>query len=230
MANVADAFRDGRDVSWLETELARQLCPVAAPDSLWRRIHEQRRPLRVRPNPWRVGSIAAAAGLLLLAGMVWRLGAMRETSNGLEALAERELRGMESGTGRVDFRSGDPREIREWVRAKLGVDVRLDRAASGDRATQLVSARIVPFGKYSVAVIAYRVDGDYAAMLVSGSHTGVVTGAGHAGLRVRSDGEVLAYSWTRGSNDYAIAFGAASDSRRPCLLCHASPPALMAFR
>ena len=30
-----------------EEELTRQLCPVRAPDALWERIHEQRRPLRV---------------------------------------------------------------------------------------------------------------------------------------------------------------------------------------
>ncbi|HVW10264.1 MAG TPA: hypothetical protein VHC90_16870, partial [Bryobacteraceae bacterium] len=59
----------------LEAELARQLGAVRAPDSLWLRIHEQRRPLRVRPNPWKTWSIAGASLLALLAGLAWRLGA-----------------------------------------------------------------------------------------------------------------------------------------------------------
>lgn len=64
--------------SWLEGELKRELRPISAPDDLWSRIHEQRRPLRVRPNPWRAWSIAMASLLLLLAGLVWRLGATRD--------------------------------------------------------------------------------------------------------------------------------------------------------
>jgi hypothetical protein len=63
--------------SWLETELVRELRPVPAPDELWSRIHEQRRALRVRAHPWRAWSIVAASVLMLLAGLVWRLGATR---------------------------------------------------------------------------------------------------------------------------------------------------------
>jgi hypothetical protein len=64
--------------SCLESELKRELRPVSAPDELWARIHEQRRPLRARPNPWRIWSIAMASLLILLAGLVWRLGAARD--------------------------------------------------------------------------------------------------------------------------------------------------------
>ena len=60
---------------WLEMELARQLAPVAAPDALWDRIHEQQLPQREKPVAWAWWSIAAA--LLLVAsgaapgGSVW---------------------------------------------------------------------------------------------------------------------------------------------------------------
>jgi hypothetical protein len=173
--------------------------------------------------------MAAAAALMLLAGLVWRLSAKPDPSDGLEALADRELRSMANGTGNVDFRSGDPREIREWVKARLGLDVRLDPVESGN-AVRLTGAGILPFGRYSVAVIAYRVGDDYAAMLVAGHMQGRKAGAGHARLRMRPDGDTLAYSWSSGSSDYAIAFSGIGDPGRPCLLCHASAPAMMVFR
>jgi hypothetical protein len=69
---MADSRQD-----WLESELARQMRPVAAPEELWARIHEQRRPLRVRRNLWGAWSIVAASVVMLLAGLVWRLGAAR---------------------------------------------------------------------------------------------------------------------------------------------------------
>ncbi len=75
----------------LESELARELCAVSAPEGLWRRIHEQQRPLRVMAHPWRKWSIAAAVALMLLAGVVWRLGAALGTTDP-KALAEWELR------------------------------------------------------------------------------------------------------------------------------------------
>ncbi len=58
------------DKSWLEQELARQLKPASAPDDLWQRIHEQRRPLRVGPDrriQWSVALAALAAFFAILA-------------------------------------------------------------------------------------------------------------------------------------------------------------------
>lgn len=77
---------------WLEGELKRDLRPVSAPDELWARIHEQRRPLRVRPHPWRVWSIAMASLLILLAGLVWHLGAARQVSVGSIGMRVVQLR------------------------------------------------------------------------------------------------------------------------------------------
>jgi hypothetical protein len=50
----------------LEQELARQLCPVRAPDDLWDRIHEQRRPLRVSRRALGPGAQLAAMALVIL--------------------------------------------------------------------------------------------------------------------------------------------------------------------
>jgi hypothetical protein len=218
-------------------ELARQLCPVRAPDSLWRAIHEQRRPLRVQPHPWKAWSIAAAVLTMLLAGLVWRLGATRETSGDMEALAERELRGLANGSRAVDLRSGDAGEIERWVKTRVGVDIRLaDRPVAGGGAVRLIGVRIIQYERNPVAVIAYQVGDDFGAMLVADGRAragfaGIGgSGSGHAASRMRSSGDVLLYSWRRGVNDYAIAFGGGRQSERACLLCHADRPALMVFR
>lgn len=217
----------------LEAELARQLCPVAAPDSLWRAIHEQRRPLRVRPNPWTAWSIAAAALLVLLAGLVWRIGATRDPSADLEALAEQELRGMETASPRIDMRSTDSGEIQRWVKANTGLDVRLTaRTASGNEAIRLIGARLIRFEKFPVAVIGYRAGDSYAAMLVTGTRAGSRGNSrtGHSRVRTRSAGNIQLYSWSLDADDYAMAFGGTARTAQPCLLCHAGTPALMVLR
>jgi len=77
---------------WLEGELKRNLRPVSAPDELWSRIHEQHRPLRVRPHHWRAWSIAMASLFVLLAGLVWRLGANSQASAGSAGMRVVQLR------------------------------------------------------------------------------------------------------------------------------------------
>jgi len=212
--------------SWLEAELARQLAPVSAPDSLWSRIHEQRRPLRVRPNPWTAWSLAGAALLMLLLGLVWRLGAVRDPSQDLEALAGRELRNVANGSEALGIRSSDPAEIQRWMKAKLAVDLRL-ADHPGNPAVRLLGARVLRFDRFSAGLISYRVGDDFAVMLVS---DGPAAGPGHKSPRTGSSGDMRLYSWNQGANSYAMAFGSAKESKGPCLLCHAQPPALMVFR
>ncbi len=149
---------------WLESQLARQLGPVAAPDSLWLRIHEQRRPLRVQANPLPSWLLAAAVLLLLGAGLAWRLGATNES---LQMLANRELREMGTGSGPLDIRSGDPGEIESWVKAKLNYDVRLaDHSGPSDQTLQIVGARMVRTGTSPAVLIVYRAGQGSAAMIV----------------------------------------------------------------
>ena len=209
--------------SWLETELTGQLCPISAPDSLWSRIHEQRRPLRVRPRRWAAWSVATAAVLMLSAGLVWLLGMTRDPSADLEALAGGELRGLANGTGKIDIRSSDPREIQNWVKARADIEIQLPDHAG----VRLLGARMFRMGKSPVALIAYRTGDAYAAMLVSGKHA---AGPEHASLSEHTSGDMVLYSWSQGADDYAIAFGGTKEPRRPCLLCHVDPAALMVVR
>lgn len=231
---MVDLREGNRPASWLETELARQLCPVTAPESLWRRIHEQRRPLRVGPHPWTAWSIAGAALLMLLAGLVWRLGAARGRAEDLENLAALELRQMAQGLEKSDFQSSDPGEIQRWVKAKLNVDVPLpERSEFGNQGFAPLGVRLIRLDPFSTAaVIAYRVGGKRAAMLVADKRPGFSGGAGpgHSSLRLKSKGDVMLYSWSLGANDYAIAFAGTREPGRPCLLCHTDSPALIVFR
>ena len=221
------------EVRWLEQELARELCPVTAPDGLWDRIHEQRRPLRVMPNPLRTWSIAAAALLMLLAGLVWRLGATRDPAADLEAMAERELRGLANGARNVDFRSGDPTEIRSWVQARLGVDVRLAGIPlRGGGAVRLLGARLLRSHEFAAAAIDYRVGDDLAVLVVTERHATIrqIAWSAHTPPRYSTAGNIALYSWSLGAADYAIAFGSARQPRRGCLLCHADLPATLLIR
>lgn len=230
---MADRREDKQSVPWLETELARQFCPVSAPQSLWSQIHEQRRPLRVRPHPWTAWSVVTAALLTLFAGFIWRFAITRDTSADLETLARRELRALASGSGEMGIRSGDPEEIQTWVRARSDIRLRLpDQAGTGNVAVRLLGARLIRTGKFSFAVIDYRVGDDFASMLVADRRARFTgsAGSGHNSLRVKSAGDMDLYSWSVGATDYAIAFGGVGEPQRACLLCHADPPALIVFR
>lgn len=223
---MADLRQGG---AWLEAELSRQLGPISAPDSLWDRIHEQRRPLRACPNPWRTWSIAAAALLVLLAGLVWRLGASRVPVADLEALAQRELKGPSN----VDLRSGDPLKIQAWVKANSNIDIQLpDRREFGNDAVRLIGARLAGTANAPIAVISYQVGDTSAALLVADKPAdprGVAV-RGHMAFHNETATGGRLYSWNSGANEYALAFGSAKDDGRPCLLCHAAAPALMVLR
>lgn len=202
----------------LEGELARQLGAVSAPDSLWLRIHEQRRPLRVRPNPWAAWSIAGASMLVLLAGLAWRLGATLNPHPDLALVARQELREMMSGTQKLDLRSANRAEIQQWVEEHTGVNLKL--AAFADEGAELCGAKIFRSGAYSGAVIAYKVDGRSAAMVVTAQSA--TAGPRHTSLEERVSGDTLLYSWQREGGEYALAATGTEKPHRPCLLCHAA--------
>jgi hypothetical protein len=196
--------------SWLEAELARQLCPVSAPDALWNRIHEQRRPLRVRPERRLIAiwSVAAIALLIVAAGMFWRMGVTGDPSE--------------------QITSNDPQQIRSWVKAKSNIDIPLpDQPTLG----RLVGARIIRMQQYSVAIVNYRVGRQSAMMLVTDRPaTGETRNPGHTSPRVSNAGGMALYSWTLGPDNYTLAFSNAKEPRAACLLCHVNTPALMLFR
>jgi hypothetical protein len=187
---------------WLEAELARQFSSVSAPDALWNRIHEQRRPLRVRPQRHLMWSAAALALLIVAVGMFWRPS--------------------------EEISSTDAQQIRSWVKAKSNIDIPLpDRP----RLVRLVGARIIRLQQYSVAIINYRVGSESATMSVTDRHaTGEHRNPGHTAPRISNTGGMALYSWNSGPDDYTIAFTGAKEPRAACLLCHVNTPALMVFR
>ncbi len=214
------------DHSWLEKELSAQLGTVSAPDTLWGAIHEQRRPLRVRPRLWMSWTnwpIATAALVTVLSAAVWRVGVSRSPGTVLDAMAARELRGLAKGTETAEVRSSDPREIRAWIRERSGIDVRLpEGSAPGNKAVQLIGARMSRLDKQPVAVITYKVDGDFAAMVVADTGSNRLP---HVSPKTSSTKEMSLYSWSLDGDEYTIAFGGTQDSQRACLLCHVVPPA-----
>jgi hypothetical protein len=218
--------------SWLEKELAGQLCVVSAPDTLWRGIHEQRRPLRARPRfwmSWTKWPVATAAFVTVLSALIWRFGVPSNPSGDLETLAGRELQGLSSGTGQTDMRSTDPGEIRAWIRERSDIDVLLpgrlpESSSPGNKTVRLLGARMIQADSHRVAVITYKVGDDFAAMLVADTGS---NGPPHASQRIRSTKETSFYSWSLGNDEYTVAFGSKQESQRACLLCHAIPPAAM---
>jgi hypothetical protein len=104
-------------VNNLESVLAQELRPVAAPAELWERVEMPRvSPRRVALPGW-TWAVAAAAIVVIVSG--WSL----------------SLRG--------EIRSSDPARIRAWVRENTGMDVPLERTA----AVEFAGARIVQRGQ-----------------------------------------------------------------------------------
>src|ERR1700704_5968529 len=100
-------------------KLSRHRSRVAAPATLWDRIHEPRNPPRA--SSFRLWPIAAAL-LLTASGVVaWRIGLARDPVSAMEKLAEREL----NSSHEFDLRSQDPLQIRAWVKAKANIDIEL---------------------------------------------------------------------------------------------------------
>ncbi|HVW07533.1 MAG TPA: hypothetical protein VHC90_03070, partial [Bryobacteraceae bacterium] len=142
----------------------------------------------------------------------------------LAVVARQELRDMLSGTQKLDLRSADRAEIERWVRDQTGVDLKL--ASFNGKGAELCGARIFRAGAFSGAVVAYRVDGHSAAMVVTaGSGTAEPR---HTSLEEKVNGDTLLYSWQRAGGEYAIAASGTEKPQRPCVLCHALPSLLMA--
>jgi hypothetical protein len=195
--------------AWVEKELARQLRPVAAPDDLWDRIEERRNARPERRLRWPAWPIAAALMLAAGAAAIWQIGAPQT----MEELAVRELR----DSGRLDFRSEDPGQIRSWVRAKAGMDVELPRSAG--REIRLVGCRMMTRRGAPVVAIAYRVAGDAATLLVSSTGEKVGSTAHRFAPAEWSRGARI-FSWTMGARQYTIACAAPREPEAACLLCH----------
>ena len=203
------------EFQWLEIELARQMGPVAAPEALWERIHEQQAPRR--GGSFRLWPVAAAL-LLMASGLVaWRISLARDPASAMEKLAEREFIALASGPQELDLRSGDPREIRTWAKAKANVDIELPRSGS----VRLLGARLIRLNGSPVAAVAYNVGDSAATLLVSRNADGGAAKKEHVFSRVESAGGARLVSWSMREQVYTIASSAAKDPEAACALCHA---------
>jgi len=143
---------------WLEMELARQLSPVAAPESLWDRIHVdhvQPVPRRADGFRWELWPVAAALLLLASGGVIWQADPLAD----MEKLAAQKLHEFHG----LDIRSEDPAEIRTWLKANADIDI----ALPGSGAVRLLGARLIPRRGAPVAAVAYRVGDNDATLPVS---------------------------------------------------------------
>jgi hypothetical protein len=196
------------ELQWLEMELARQLGPVTAPETLWDRIHEPHAPPRA--SSFRLWPIAAALLLMTSGGVAWRISLARDPVSGMEKLAEREL----SGPQRFDLYSADPLEIRTWVRARTNIDIELP----GSSAVRLLGARLIRLDGVTVAAVGYQVGDSAATLLVCRKRSGAAATTKHVFSRMNE--RVL--TWTMRDHVYTIA-SAAKDPQAACQLCHADP-------
>jgi hypothetical protein len=214
---------------WLERELARQLAPVAAPESLWDRIdRRQRRPGRRISLERTFWPVAVAMVLLAFAGVLRTLNVNREP----DSLPEQELALVARPSGDFDFRSNSFAETRAWVKAQanIDIDVPAGRPAAGRGAVRLLGTRIIRLHGLPVAAIDYRAGDQVATLFVSGKRAGL-TGSAKASKHLFSQGRLV--SWNMRSQTYTIvfsetgAFSGAGNSRGACLLCHANSPGVI---
>jgi hypothetical protein len=212
---------------WLERELARQLAPVAAPESLWDRVHwqqgrQQRRPTRRVSFEWAFWPVAVAMMLLAVAGVLRILSVNREP----DQLPEQELALFARPSGDFDFHSNSFAETRAWVKAQadIDIDVPAGRPAPDSSGVRLLGTRIVRLHGLPIAAIDYRVGDQVATLFVSGKRVGLTTST-KASKHLFSPGRLV--SWNMRSQTYTIAFSGTVNSRAACLLCHASLPGVI---
>ena len=195
---MAELRASERIAPWLEMELARQLSPVAAPESLWDRIHVdhvQPVPRRADGFRWELWPVAAALLLLASGGVIWQADPLAD----MEKLAAQELHEFHG----LDIRSEDPAEIQTWLKANANIDI----ALPGSAAVRLLGARLIPRRGAPVAAVAYRVGDNDATLLVSKRRllfSGKAS-AKHAFSKMESVGRARIFSWRASEQVYAIA-------------------------
>jgi hypothetical protein len=212
---------------WIEKELARQLAPVTAPESLWDRINGQRRrPPRRFSLDWAFWPIAVVMLLLAFAGVLRSLGVDRDS----ETLTAQEL-ALIGASGAFDFRSDSLEATRTWVKSEANIDIDLpagqpvaDPALHTERVVRLLGVRMARLRGLPIAAIDYRVGDEVATLFVSGKHAGPTGNGRHLFAPTKSAGDALLYSWNMRNQTYTIAFSGAENSHAACLLCHSSTP------
>jgi hypothetical protein len=216
-ASVADL--EAGDM-WLEPVMERHLTPVAAPDELWRRV---RNPAVARPRVRRWNPVVILEAVALLAALVYTpFFVYRNRTVSREALA---VAALHRGAQDLELRSSTVGEIRDWVKARTGLDIPLPESAP--ECVRMSGACSVKGGGAMVEV-AYRMNGRNAVMLVSRApEAALPDDARHRFLKSQSIGGTRVSSWVMRGQLYTLAFAGVGDARDECRLCHDGGQAVM---
>ena len=222
---MSEMHTSERLAMWLETELVHQLAPVTAPGCLWNRIQEQEVPRHsssFRPAWWLV-----LAGLLMtVCGVIgWHISRASDRAPDMEKLAQRELKGLASGSIGLNLYSENATKIRTWVKTKANVDidVPIERSGPMHGSVQLLGASLIRQHGLAIASVAYRADNQVATLLVartpsaSSGNTGI---SKHLSWRIGSGKSARLFSWSMGDQVYTLASSDTSTPRGACILCH----------
>jgi hypothetical protein len=213
---------------WLETELARQLTPVAAPESLWDRINgigcaKEGRPARTQrrmPVGWAFVAVAAAVVIAGAVGVV----RVRHAGSGEDRFTQREVALVARHAG-FDFRAANFDDARRFVKSRANIDIDLPRrhpvANSGP--ARVLGVRMVELDGVPIAAIDYAVKGEQATLYVSGKRAGLKGDDMGPSLHLHSR-QGLTY-WNMRDETYTIAFASTKNPHGACMLCHATAPA-----
>jgi hypothetical protein len=193
-------------VSKFDAELSRHLRPVAAPDGLWERIQDSHLPEPSATLRWPLWAFAAAVAATIA---LFCLSLRSDTTPYLTRLAAHE---MAADSGPMDFRSGDPSQIRAWVKANAGFDIPLP--AEGP--VQLIGVKLIRGGKLT-ACVSYRI-GDRAGKLLVAQ--GSSPAPQHPSVQRESAQGVSLASWAIGGQQFALAWPASLDVHGACVVCH----------
>ncbi len=142
---------------WLELELAEALRPVAAPPEL-RFGGLEFQPEHGR-SIWSAWPIAALATLALAAGLLCIVAKGRVSSPGFQQLAIQQLH----DGAPLDVLSGDPAEVRLWLRREAGIDL----AVPAGGTARLLGARVIRNSGTKMVAVVYRAGDRDATFLVA---------------------------------------------------------------
>jgi len=208
---------------WLEKELARQLAPVSAPETLWDSISGRTRGRQAvashrLPERLVYWPLAAAIVLAAVAGFWFS----RNGSSGEDRFTEKEVALLERHQG-VDFRADNFNDARNWVkrRANIDIDVPQGHPAAENGAVHVVGVRLAKLDGLPIAAVDYEVSGETATLYVSGKRAGLTSDDMGPSLHLHSR-RGLTY-WNMRNETYTIAFHSATNPHGACMLCHATP-------
>lgn len=205
--------------SWLEPILARHLGRAKAPDELWARIQAPQPQPESKTRLFGPRLMWATAGALaLVTGLsVWTLRKPQDPVTDNEVLSVRALKGGSNG---LDFQSGEPAAVRNWIKSRVGLDVPLP--VSTIASVRLLGAHSTP-AKNAVEIL-YEVEGKPNVLTVAKVDPALTGDSEHRFIKGGHRDGARTSSWTMRGQMYTVACPYPQSPRAGCLLCHAGGP------